>query len=274
MAHTLVKDVSEADFTQVVVEGSKTRPVVVDFWAEWCGPCHQLSPLLEQAAERFAGEVDVVKVNVDQNPRLAQSFRVQGIPAVKGFADGRMVSEFTGVQPPQAIEQFFSALAPSKADKLVAAAQIAADSTTRESLLRDALTQEADHPGAAVGLAEVLTTRGEIDDALAVLARAQPTPEVQQAAAQLRLSGSSSGGSLEELRAAVDSGDDEARVALGSALAAAGRHEEAVAVLLDAVRVPATREPAREALLEIFTALGSAHTVVKTARPKLAAALF
>ena len=263
-----VRDVDEATFAEVVVEGSRTRPVVVDFWAEWCGPCRQLSPLLEQMAEQFAGEVDVVKVDVDANQGLAQQFRVQGIPAVKAFADGRMVNEFTGLQPPPVVEQFFAALAPSTADRLVAQAAAEVDPGRREALLTQALEEEVDHPAAALALA------GQADDEVAreILARARPTPEVQQAIAALSLR--EHAGDLDELRTRVEAGEDAARVDLGRALAAMGEHEEAIEVLLAGVAVPDTREGAREALLDVFTTLGNDHPLVRAGRPRLASALF
>ncbi len=264
-----VRDVDETTFAEVVVEGSRTRPVVVDFWADWCGPCRQLSPLLEEMADRFAGEVDVVKVDVDANQRLAQQFRVQGIPAVKAFADGQMVSEFTGLQPPPVIEQFFAALAPSKADRLVAQAGTEVDPDRRRDLLSQALEEEVDHPAAALALA-AMTEDGE--EARALLARARPTPEVQQAQAALNLAHGA--GDVDALEARIAEGDDAARVELGRALAATGQHEAAVDVLLAAVRVPDTREPAREALLDVFTTLGNDHPVVRAGRPRLASALF
>lgn len=267
---TLVRDVDETDFLQVVVEGSRTRPVVVDFWAEWCGPCTQLSPELEQAAQQFAGEVDVVKVDVDSNQRLAQQFGVQGIPAVKAFADGRLVSEFTGLQPPAVIEQFFAALAPSEADRMVQRA--AADPSLAEVLYRQALEVEVDHPGAAIGLADLLAEGGDVEGAVAVLAKARPTPEVQRLQAALSLADDA--GDIAALTAAVEGGDDEARVTLGKALAAARRHEDAIEVLLDAVRLPETRDLGREALLEVFTVLGNDDSRVRAARPRLASALF
>lgn len=269
---TVVRDVGEADFQQVVIEGSRARPVVVDFWAEWCGPCRQLSPALEDAAQRFAGEVDVVKVDVDANPRLAQAMRVQGIPAVKAFADGRIVSEFTGLQPPAAIEQFFAALAPSEADRLVAQAA-GAEPADAEPLYLQAVEAEVDHPGAALGLADLMAARGDVDGALEALAKGRPTPEVQQRIAALRLQAEGAE-DVQALRDRVEAGDAGARVPLGKALAATGQHEEAVAVLLDAVREPSTREAGREALLEVFTLLGGDDPLVRAARPKLASALF
>jgi putative thioredoxin len=114
-------DITEAEFPSRVIERSRTLPVVVDFWAEWCGPCRQLGPNLERAAAARAGQIELVKVDVDANPALAQTFRIQGIPAVKAFRDGGVVAEFVGNQPPAAIARFLDSLAPSEADGLIAA---------------------------------------------------------------------------------------------------------------------------------------------------------
>ncbi len=115
-------DVTEETFATAVIERSKQVPVVVDFWAEWCGPCRQLGPVLERAVADRAGKVELAKVDTDSNQNLARAFGIQGIPAVKAFKDGAMVAEFTGVQPPQEVERFLDSLVPSEADGLVAQA--------------------------------------------------------------------------------------------------------------------------------------------------------
>src|SRR5918994_5857691 len=157
----MVFDVNEAEFEQRVIDRSRELPVVVDFWAEWCGPCRTLSPALEAAAEKREGEVELAKVDVDRNQRLAAAFGIRGIPAVKAFRDGGVAQEFTGAVPPPQVERFFDSLIPSPADKL-------AQSDDEESL-RKALQLDARHLGAGHKLARMLLKRGDSREALEVL---------------------------------------------------------------------------------------------------------
>jgi putative thioredoxin len=174
-------DVTDASFEHDVLERSDQVPVVVDLWAEWCGPCRTLGPILERVVAETDGGVELTKVNVDENPRVAATFRVQSIPAVFALRDRQVVDTFIGAQPEAAVREFVSRLAPaaSEADLLVEAGD--------EASLRRALEVEPDHPGAVVALAEMLVGRGEPDEALALLGRIPETAEVRRVAALARL---------------------------------------------------------------------------------------
>ena len=153
-------ETSDQSFARDVIDRSHDVPVVVDFWAPWCGPCRQLTPVLEQAVDALEGQVELVTVNVDENPRTALEYRVQGIPAVKAFRDGRMVDQFTGALPPQAVESFLRTLLPSEADRLVELGD--------EESLRKAIALEPGHPAALAALARLEVA----DDEVAVAALA------------------------------------------------------------------------------------------------------
>src|SRR3954454_790682 len=157
----MVIDVAEQDFEQEVLERSKTVPVVVDFWAEWCGPCRRLGPVLEREADKREGDVVLGKLDTDANPKLSRAFGIQGTPAVKAFKAGRLVDEFVGVQPPPQVERFFDKLVPSEADRLAAGGA--------EASLRRALELEPGRADAAVPLARMLIERDDREGARAVL---------------------------------------------------------------------------------------------------------
>jgi putative thioredoxin len=157
----MVRDVDEASFDQLVVERSREVPVVVDFWAEWCGPCRALGPLLERATAAREGKVDLAKVDTDSNPRLSQAFGIRGIPAVKAFKDGGVVSEFTGAVPAPQVERFFDQLVPSEAQRLVEEGD--------EDALRQAVQLDPENAEAAAALGRLLLRRGAADDAADLL---------------------------------------------------------------------------------------------------------
>ncbi len=157
----MVKDVNADDFQREVIERSAEVPVLVDFWAEWCGPCRQLGPALEKAVNDRDGEVELAKVDVDSNQQLAASFQVQGIPAVKAFRDGKVVDEFTGALPPARIEDFLDRLVPSEADLKARAAIDSGD----EDALREAVATDPKNPDAVAALARLLLGRGEASEA-------------------------------------------------------------------------------------------------------------
>ena len=165
-------DVTEADFEYQVIAYSQQIPVVVDFWAEWCVPCKALSPVLEKLAEQGAGTFRLAKIDVDANPNLAVRFNVRGIPAVKAFRDGQVVSEFTGLQPEARLVEFIRALAPSKADLLLEKAQTMLDNhqaASAEKEFQRTLEESPANPAAMLGLAKSLLLQGYANQAEAVL---------------------------------------------------------------------------------------------------------
>jgi putative thioredoxin len=175
--------VTDATFQRDVLERSKSVPVVVDLWAEWCGPCRTLGPILEKVVAETGGKVELAKVDVDANPGVSAAFQVQSIPAVYAIAEGKVVDSFIGALPEPAVREFVNRLAPaqSEADRLAAKGD--------EASLRQALELQPDHPGAVVALAELLVGRGDTEEALALLARVPESPESRRVAALARLGG-------------------------------------------------------------------------------------
>jgi putative thioredoxin len=248
---TAVFDVGEQEFMDRVIERSKEMPVVVDFWADWCGPCKALSPALEKAANDREGKVELAKVDVDQNQGLAQSFGIRGIPAVKAFRDGRVAAEFTGAIPPAEVERFFDQLVPSEADELVSG-------DADEESLRRALELEPNHAGATVALARLLMRRGDLDDALALVEPLHGDFTALGLTARIKLAKMDE--EPTEAFEAWDEGDYETALEkLQEALASASDKEE--------------RDLLRQVMVAIFTELGPQSELASRHRRRLAAAL-
>lgn len=234
-----MSDVTDATFQTDVLERSATVPVVVDLWAPWCGPCKSLGPIIEAAVAATEGKVELVKVNVDENPRIAATFQVQSIPAVYALSGGKVVDGFIGAQPQSVVDAFVAKLVPqeSEADRLVARGD--------EASLRQALELERDHPAAVAALAQLLIQRSEPDAALELLARVPETAEIRALAAEARLAG----------RGVALGGDVEARL------------DE----LLDRVRQD---ESARQEFVDLLETLGPDDPRTASYRRALASRLF
>jgi putative thioredoxin len=240
-------DVGEADFDQRVLERSHELPVVVDFWADWCAPCKQLTPVLERAVDARSGRVELAKLDVDANQRLSVQFRIQGIPAVKAFRDGRVASEFTGALPPAEVERFFDSLLPSEADELVTKGD--------EASLRQALERDPRHVGARRELARILLRRRDIEAALELLEEAQGDFVAEGLAARARLA---SDPDLEPAFEAWDGGD----------------HATALERLEAALDGSMRRDQVRRVMVAIFTELGPDDPLAREYRRRLSAALY
>jgi len=243
-------DTSEATFERDVIQRSFEQPVVVDFWAEWCGPCRTLGPIIEQAVDARDGQVSLVKVDTEANPRLASAFRIQSIPAVKAFKDGAVVDEFIGALPPAQVERFLDGLVPSEVDALVAAGD--------EASLRRALELEPGRADAALPLAKLLAAQGDRDAALAVLERVAGSFAADGLAVRLRLAEDPE---LAPALAALDAGDAES--GLDGLIAA-------IAASDDADR----KDELRRAVVGILDELGPEDPLARESRRKLASALY
>jgi len=286
----LVKEISEATFMEDVIEASKEVPVIVDFWAPWCGPCKQLGPALEAAVSAAGGKVKMVKINVDENQQVSAQLRIQSIPTVYAFHDGQPVDGFQGALPASQVNEFVAKMAALSSEAPLAAAIAAAQEMLEAGELDDAaqtfaaIIEEDDKMAEAyAGLAEVKIAQGALDDAEAVLngapAEISHAAEIDGAHAKIALARQAeSAGPLDDLRAKVeaDPTDAEARLELAQALHAAGDVEGAVDALLEIIRRDADWNDgaAKTQLFTIFDALAANDPIALAGRRKLSSLLF
>ena len=262
MTDANVVEVTDGTFEQVVLEGSKGKPVVVDMWAAWCGPCRTLTPILEKVAEERGGAFLLAKLDTDANPMVAQAFGVQSIPTVIAFRDGKPVNGFIGAYPEPEVNRFIDTILPSEAELRAEDAksdEASGDLEGAEEGYRQALEEDPANREAAIGLARILVDRGELDAAGELVAPHRPDPDAERVQATI------------DLRRWADAPADGT---LGEAkrLAATGDLAAGLAGMLQALSDD--RDAARDAMVTVFTAVGDDDPLVVEYRRRLAAALF
>ena len=239
-------EVTDADFQQRVLDRSAQLPVLVDFWADWCQPCHMLAPVIEQAVDAHAGKIELAKLDADNNQATAARYGVRGLPTVKAFRNGEVVDEFTGAQPPLVVERFVAGLVPSEADELVGGGD--------EQSLRRALEVDPGHAVARRELGKLLLRKGEAEEALTLLEGLNGDFLADGLAARARLAGD------EDLAPAFEAWDE-------------GDHATALELLQAGLADPERRDAIRRIMVAIFTELGADDPLAREYRRRLSAAL-
>ncbi len=289
-AADLIKDATDESFEQDVLLASRDTPVIVDFWAPWCGPCKQLGPTIEKVVKEAKGAVKLVKINIDENPHFASQLRVQSIPAVFAFKGGRPVDAFLGAVPESQIRTFVKKLGgaagPSPIDQALEqanAALAANDLPTAQDIFGQILAHEPGNAKAAAGLAKIFVGLGQLDEAKALLDSLPPDtkrdPEVQAAQAALDLAHQAPKGvdvapMLEKL--AHNPKDHQTRLDLATALFAGGQQEAAIDQLLELYKLDRNwnEGAARAQLVKFFEALGNTNPLTVQGRRRLSSLMF
>ena len=281
MNPTPVLDVTDASFSRDVVERSRETPVIVDFWAPWCGPCRVLGPILESLADEYAGQVQLVKLNTDENPTTAGAHQIEGIPAVFAYQDGQPVSQFVGALPEPQVREFVEALLPSATDNAADEASALLDDgrpgTARErfeAILKD----DPNHEGATAMLAHLLLQAGDDDRAAELAARFPKNTGAKRTLSTVNMRRAAKAQDPDALRArlARDDSDAEAHYRLAACLARQDDWPAALDHLLTSVRLDRQLDgdAARLLMLDAFIILRDDHELVRDYRRRLGSVLF
>ena len=281
-----VVDVDQSSFDKVVLEGSLETPVVVDFWAPWCGPCRALGPILEKLASEYGGRFVLAKINSDENPELSRRYGVRGIPNVKAFVDGEVVDEFSGALPESGVRQFLDRVVPSPADELRDEAAVmytqTRDADAALALLARAEALQPDNEEVRVDRAAILADAGRADEARAALDALKPLTQmgdrVSALKAKLDLAQGAAGAAGEDElagRLKANPSDLDARLQLAHALAARRAWREALEQSLEIVRLDRRYgdDAGRKTMLKIFELIPNERELVSEFRRKLAQSL-
>jgi len=277
-------DVDQHNFREVVLEGSKRAPVILDFWAAWCGPCNALTPVLEKLATEYAGRFTLAKINSDENQELAANFGVRGIPAVKAVVDGKLVDEFVGAQAESQVRAFIERVLPSPADIECRRAQALVDegnTSDAVTLLQQVLKDNPRHARARTSLVEALLALDRTEEARAafepLLHTGSDDAQIRELKARLEFAGAiASDATALEARIESNAGDLEARLELARTLVTQQAYEPALAQLLEIVRRDRKfgDDVGRKTMVEVFNLLGGQGDLVSTYRRLLSSALY
>ena len=278
-------EITEENFETEVIKQSEQTPIVIDFWAPWCGPCQQLAPLLEKMVEEFQGKIRLAKINIDEQQGLAAAFQVQSIPTVVAILNGQPVDHFQGILPEESLREWLTRLVPSPVEMLLQEGQILeeSDPAAAEAKYREAADLDPQNDVIKVRMAAVLAKQSRFEECTPIIQELETRgflePEAEQIKSQLELQAAAEeAGGVDAARAAqeADPENPDLKIALADALAISNKHEEALEICLSIIEQDKTGAgvEAKATMLRIFDLLGPQSALTSTYRRKLATLLY